>query len=81
MVPAANARRNNSRLSHAEYFRAIWPAFEAGKSVTAPGKLIISGDDAVIFADFTGLHLHRSQHRARFQTPVTMHLTVTTVKS
>lgn len=58
----------------ADYFRAMWPAFEAGKSVTAPGKLIISGEDAVIFADFT--HTAASTGRV-FQTPVTMHLTVT----
>lgn len=55
----------------ADYFRTLWAGLEAGKSVVAPGKVLISGDDGVVFAHFT----HTAAPTGRvFETPVALHL-------
>lgn len=63
-----------SRREHvARYFRTMWPYFEEGKTVVAPGNLVISGDDAVAFAAFT--HTVESNGRS-YQTQVALQLTI-----
>ncbi len=49
------------------------PHFEEGKSIITPGSVVISGNDAVIFANFQ--HTVVSTGRT-FQTPVALHLSV-----
>jgi ketosteroid isomerase-like protein len=36
-----------------EYFRAMWPAFVPGQSTATVDKIVIDGDDAVVFSSFT----------------------------
>jgi ketosteroid isomerase-like protein len=57
----------------ADYFRTLWAGLETGKSIVAPGKVLISGNDGVIFAHFT----HTAAPTGRvFQTPVALQLEV-----
>ena len=61
------------RAEVANYFRTMWPYFEEGKSIVTPGNLVITGDDAVVFAAFT--HTVKGNGRT-FQTPVALQLTI-----
>ena len=71
-LPWTGHRSHRSEI--ADYFRTMWPHFEPGKSMSTLDKLVIAGDDAVLFATFT--HTAATTGRV-FQTPVAMHLTVT----
>jgi ketosteroid isomerase-like protein len=56
-----------------EYFRTMWPRFVEGKSVVALDKIVVSGDDAVVFAHFE----HTAVDTGRtFSTPVAMRFEV-----
>ena len=57
----------------AEYFRTIWPEFVPGQSTVTLGKVVIDGDDAVVFSSFT--HTVARNGR-RLNTPVALHLTI-----
>ncbi len=70
-LPWTGARSRRSDVS--EYFRTLWPALEPGKSTVEMRKLVVSGDDAVLFLDFS--HTAASTGRP-FSTPVAMHLVV-----
>ena len=63
-----------SRREHvAEYFRTMWPAFVPGQSTATVDKVVISGDDAVVFSRFT----HTVARNGKtFNTPVAVHLTI-----
>lgn len=65
--------KRTRRADVPEYFSTLWAGLEAGKSIVAPGKVLISGDDGVVFAHFT----HTAKPTGRvFETPVALHLTV-----
>jgi len=68
-LPWTGTRSRGSDV--AEYFRTLWAGLEPGKSIVAPGKVLISGDDGVVFAHFT----HTAAPTGRvFETPVALHL-------
>lgn len=70
-LPWTGARSHRSQV--AEYFRTMWPHFVPGESTSTLQKLVISGDEAVVFAVFT----HKAVSTGTtFQTPVAMHDTV-----
>jgi uncharacterized protein len=70
-LPWTGTRSRGSDV--AEYFRTLWAGLEPGTSIVAPGKVLISGDDAVVFAHFT----HTAAPTGRvFETPVALHLGV-----
>jgi uncharacterized protein len=70
-LPWTGTRSRGSDV--AEYFRTLWAGLEPGKSIVAPGKVLISGGDAVVFAHFT----HTAAPTGRvFETPVAIHLQV-----
>jgi uncharacterized protein len=63
-----------SRREHvAEYFRTMWPAFVPGQSTATLDKIVIDGDDAVVFSSFT--HTVARNGR-RLTTPAALHLTI-----
>jgi ketosteroid isomerase-like protein len=68
-LPWTGARTKGSQV--AEYFTTMWPHFDPDKSTVELDKLVISGEDAVIFATFghTALSTGRS-----FVTPAVLHL-------
>ena len=61
------------RAEVANYFRTMWPHFEPGKSTASIEKLIVMGNDAVMFGTFT--HTAASTGRS-FTTPVAMNLVI-----
>jgi hypothetical protein len=63
-----------SRREHvAEYFRAMWPAFVPGQSTATVDKVVINGDDAVVFSSFSHTV---AKNGKRLNTPAAMHLTI-----
>jgi hypothetical protein len=63
-----------SRREHvAEYFRAMWPAFVPGQSTATVDKVVINGDDAVVFSSFSHIV---AKNGKRLNTPAAMHLTI-----
>jgi uncharacterized protein len=65
---------SRSRREHvAEYFRTMWPAFVPGQSTATVDKVLIDGDDAVVFSSFT--HTVAKNGR-RLNTPAALHLTM-----
>lgn len=63
-----------SRREHvAEYFRTMWPAFVPGQSTATVDKIVIGGDDAVVFASFAHTVARNGK---RLNTPAVLHLTV-----
>jgi ketosteroid isomerase-like protein len=77
LVPGNTALPWVGHRSHrnqvAEYFRTMWSHFVPGKSTANVEKLIISGNDAIMFGTFT--HTAASTGRS-WNTPVAMHLEV-----
>ncbi len=70
-LPWTGRRAHGSEV--ADYFRTLWAGLEAGKSIIEPGKVLISGNDGVVFAHFT----HTAAPTGRvFETPVALHLEV-----
>lgn len=70
-LPWIGPRSTKSEV--ALYFKTMWPHFEEGKSIVTPGKMVVSGNDFVIFASFQ--HTVKSNGRTFF-TPVALQLTV-----
>jgi ketosteroid isomerase-like protein len=65
---------SRSRREHvAEYFGAMWPAFVPGESTATVDKVVIDGDDAVIFSSFSHTVARNGK---RLHTPAAMHLTI-----
>jgi hypothetical protein len=63
-----------SRRKHvAEYFRTMWPAFVPGQSTATVDKVVINGDDAVVFSSFSHTV---AKNGKRLNTPAAMHLTI-----
>ena len=63
-----------SRREHvAEYFRTIWPVFVSGQSTVSLGKIVIDGDDAVVFSSFSHVV---AKNGKRLNTPAALHLTI-----
>jgi uncharacterized protein len=63
-----------SRREHvAEYFRTMWPAFVPGQSTATLDKIMIDGDDAVVFSSFTHTVARNGK---RLTTPAALHLTI-----
>jgi hypothetical protein len=63
-----------SRREHvAEYFRTMWPAFVPGKSTATLDKVVISGDDAIVFSTFSHTV---AKNEKRLNTPAALHLTI-----
>jgi hypothetical protein len=63
-----------SRREHvAEYFRTMWPAFVPGQSTAAVDKVVINGDDAVVFSSFSHTV---AKNGKKLNTPAAMHLTI-----
>ena len=63
----------NKRADVADYFRTMWPHFQQGKSTTKLEKIVVAGEDAVLFANFK--HTAASTGRS-WETPVALHLTI-----
>ena len=57
----------------ADYFRTMWPAFVPGQSTATVDKVMIDGDDAVVFSSFS--HTVAKNGR-RLHTPAALHLTI-----
>ncbi|MBJ2122282.1 nuclear transport factor 2 family protein [Arthrobacter sp. MSA 4-2] len=68
-LPWTGLRSKGSQV--AEYFHTMWPHFDSDKSRVQLDKLVLSGEDAVIFATFA--HTARSTGRS-FVTPAVLHL-------
>ena len=70
-LPWTGSRTRGSEV--ADYFRTMWPHFDPAKSTVELNKLVVSGEDAVIFATFghTALSTGRS-----WVTPAVLHLVV-----
>jgi uncharacterized protein len=65
---------SRSRREHvAEYFRTMWPAFAPGQSTATVDKVVVNGDDAVVFSSFSHTVARNGK---RLNTPAAMHLTV-----
>ena len=65
---------SRSRREHvADYFRTLWPAFVPGQSTATVDKVVIDGDDAVVFSSFS--HTVAKNGR-RLETPAALHLTI-----
>jgi ketosteroid isomerase-like protein len=50
----------------------MWPAFVPGQSTATVDKVVISGDDAVVFSSFSHTV---AKNGKRLDTPAAMHLT------
>jgi ketosteroid isomerase-like protein len=70
-LPWTGARSRREEV--AEYFHAMWPAFVSGQSSGTLEKVVIGGDDAVVFVTFTHTV---SRNGKKFTTPAALHLTV-----
>jgi uncharacterized protein len=57
----------------AEYFHTMWPAFVPGQSTATVDKVVIDGDDAVVFSTFS--HTVTKNGR-RLNSPTALHLTI-----
>ncbi len=68
-LPWTGTRSRGAQV--AEYFRTMWPHFDSDKSSVQLDKLVLSGEDAVIFATFA--HTARSTGRS-WVTPAVLHL-------
>jgi uncharacterized protein len=65
---------SRSRREHvAEYFRTMWPAFVPGQSTPTVDKVVIDGDDAVVFSSFSHTVARNGK---RLNTPAALHLTI-----
>jgi hypothetical protein len=51
----------------------MWPAFAPGQSTATLDKVVIDGDDAVVFSSFTHTVARNGK---RLRTPAAMHLTI-----
>jgi ketosteroid isomerase-like protein len=64
---------SRSRREHvAEYFRTMWPAYVPGQSTATVDKVVISGDDAVVFSRFSHTV---AKNGKRLDNPAALHLT------
>ena len=57
----------------AEYFHTMWPAYVPGQSTATVDKVVIDGDDAVVFSTFS--HTVTKNGR-RLNNPAALHLTI-----
>ena len=65
---------SRSRREHvADYFRTLWSAFVPGQSTATVDKLVIDGDDAVVFSSFSHVV---AKNGKRLNTPAALHLTI-----
>ncbi|MCU1490470.1 MAG: ketosteroid isomerase-like protein [Acidimicrobiaceae bacterium] len=63
-----------SRREHvSEYFGKLWPAFASGESSATIDKVVIDGQDAVVFSRFD--HTVATSGK-RLHTPAALHLTM-----
>jgi ketosteroid isomerase-like protein len=70
-IPWSGAR---SRREHVpEYLHTMWPAFAPGESTAEIHKVLVDGDDAVVFATFAHTFSHNGR---RFETPVAIRLSI-----
>lgn len=66
---------SRSRRAHiVEYFHSMWPVYVPGKSTATLDKVVIDGDDAVVFSSFSHTV---AKNGKRLNTPAALHLTVT----
>jgi uncharacterized protein len=56
-----------------DYFRTLWSAFVPGRSTATMDKLVIDGDDAVVFSSFSHVV---AKNGKRLNTPAALHLTI-----
>ena len=56
-----------------DYFRTLWSAFVPGRSTATVDKLVIDGDDAVVFSSFSHVV---AKNGKRLNTPAALHLTI-----
>ena len=71
LLPWTGHRFKRNEVS--EYFKTMWPHFVPGKSESVIENILISGNDAVVFARFR----HSVANTGRsFETEVALHLTV-----
>ncbi|MBG6240292.1 ketosteroid isomerase-like protein [Mycetocola sp. CAN_C7] len=63
----------SKRQEVADYFRTMWPAFRSGESVVDVEAILIDGEDAAVFSQFS--HVAETTGR-RFSTPSALHIKV-----
>jgi ketosteroid isomerase-like protein len=70
-LPWTGSRSRREQV--ADYFRTMWPAFVPGESAATIDKVVIDGDDAVVFSSFSHTVTRNGK---RLNTPAAMHLTM-----
>jgi ketosteroid isomerase-like protein len=70
-LPWTGSRSRGEQV--AEYFRTLWRAFVPGQSAATVDKIVIDGDEAVVFSSFTHTVARNGK---RLSTPAAMRLTI-----
>jgi hypothetical protein len=76
-VPGSDAlpwTGTRTRREHvAEFFQTMWPVYIPGKSTATLDKLVIDGDDAVVFSSFSHVV---AKNGKTLNTPAALHVTI-----
>jgi len=70
-LPWTGSRSRREQV--AEYFRTMWPAYVPGQSSATVDKVVIHGDDAVVFSTFSHTVIKNGR---RLNNPAALHLTI-----
>jgi uncharacterized protein len=70
-LPWTGARSRREEV--AEYFHTMWSAFVSGQSSATLERVVIGGEDAVVFVTFTHTV---AKNGKKFNTPAALHLTI-----
>jgi ketosteroid isomerase-like protein len=70
-LPWTGSRSRHEQV--AEYFRTMWPAYVSGQSTATVDKVVIDGDDAVVFSIFSHTVIKNGR---RLNNPAALHLTI-----
>jgi ketosteroid isomerase-like protein len=70
-LPWTGSRSRREQV--AEYFRTMWPAYVPGQSTATVDKVVIDGDDAVVFSTFSHTVIKNGR---RLTNPAALHLTI-----
>jgi hypothetical protein len=71
VLPWTGSRSRREQV--AEYFRTMWPAYVPGQSTATVDKVVIDGDDAVVFSIFNHTVIKNGR---RLNNPAALHLTI-----
>jgi uncharacterized protein len=70
-LPWTGSRSRREQV--AEYFRTMWPAYVPGRGTATVDKVVIDGDDAVVFSTFSHTVIKNGR---RLNNPAALHLTI-----